>query len=847
MKYWRNLGISVSKSKLSQINTIAENLLEAIIQSTIPVPLAISSLSRKPIPVSEQKKEGAFYTDFRLAQYVASSCQDVLCIDTSVADIAAGSGILIASVAVVYQKKYPDSFDRWISHCLYAFDLSVEALRGGMAAIASLTSSIEAIGLMWINWQSLDSLTTEEFENKSFDIIVGNPPWGKIKLTRHQFSLENGVEHTYGADYIDLDEDSYGNEKKKREDYASFLKEKYSLLGSSDTDYYIAFIERALKLLAPKGRLVYIVPAGVIRSQGTLAIRERIFYHYSNVSLSLFDNKESYFSIDSRFKFLIMKLDNSGKHDSEIELKNNKSAKNPQKESSVRIGLDDLGKYRKDLTLPEVGTKEELDLFFRISENSQEISDWEISVCREVDMTNDKPNFETVCSKDSIPVIEGRMVQPYRVDAKRYISGSGRNAIWEPCNQGLFPQFYIAKDKLSPEVQDRVKRIRVGYCDIAGQTNERSMMATVIPQDVVCGNKVPTILFKGENAEDYMYLWLGVANSIVFDWLLRRVLTTTVNYFVLWSIPFPNIRLEDILAVQIIKYARALSRMGADYYVSDTMGYFRAQIDVLVAKAYGLRYEDIKLILTDFPLLDRGQSSIGGKDSVTKALIMSVAESEYGRKENSNRVLSNQLSGIGAKPFVLSEMKQLSNKPDVLIVVYKEIIAGDLGKFTATSNITKSGGGARDLRFSPSDRFLPVFQRLFPKTKVERTKDGPKVFNIGKFSWEKGVETDVKIGAPTTSRPTEMRICSIDKSFPSEYYPTDAADCILLFIYDSEHRVHPFFTTRVSLKNDAWNPEIRSRILQGLAAQRPAGQAAMGYLDFENKDYYTNGKISSDY
>ena len=287
--------------------------------------------------------------------------------------------------------------------------------------------------------------------------------------------------------------------------------------------------------------------------------------------------------------------------------------------------------------------------------------------------------------------------------------------------------------------------------------------------------------------------------------------------------------------------------MGADYYVSDTMGYFRAQIDVLVAKAYGLRYEDIKLILTDFPLLDRGQSSIGGKDSVTKALIMSVAESEYGRKENSNRVLSNQLSGIGAKPFVLSEMKQLSNKPDVLIVVYKEIIAGDLGKFTATSNITKSGGGARDLRFSPSDRFLPVFQRLFPKTKVERTKDGPKVFNIGKFSWEKGVETDVKIGAPTTSRPTEMRICSIDKSFPSEYYPTDAADCILLFIYDSEHRVHPFFTTRVSLKNDAWNPEIRSRILQGLAAQRPAGQAAMGYLDFENKDYYTNGKISSDY
>lgn len=846
--YWRMLGISVPKLKFSRINTIAEILLEAINQSGIPVPLAISSLSRKPIPVSEQKKEGAFYTDYRLAQYVASCCQDLLNIDSSVADIAAGTGILIASVASEYKKKFPDSFDRWIAHCLFAFDLSVDALRGGMAAIASLTSSIDAIGLMWNNWHSLDSLITEEFTEKSFDIIVGNPPWGKIKLTRHQFSLENGVEHTYGADYKGLDVDSYGVEKKKRGDYASILKEKYSLLGSSETDYYIAFIERALGLLAPAGRLVYIVPAGVIRSQGTFAIRERIFYHYSNVLLSLFDNKESYFNIDSRFKFLIMTLDNSGLHDADIELKNYKeSGKSLQKGTSVRIELDALSKCRKDLTIPEVSSKEELELFFRISENSQDISKWEISVCREVDMTNDKPHFETAVAKDSIPVIEGRMVQPYRVGAKRYKSGSGRKAIWEPCEQGLFPQYYIAKEKLSPEVQERIRRIRVGYCDIAGQTNERSMMAAVIPKDTVCGNKVPTILFSGKNAEDYLYFWLGVANSIVFDWLLRRVLTTTVNYFVLWSIPFPNIRIDDSVAIQIIKYARALSEMGADYYASDTMGNYRAQIDVLVAKAYGLRYEDIKLILTDFPLLDRGQFSIGGKDSVTKALIMSTAENEYGRKENNNRVLSNQLFGIGAKPFILSEMKQLSNMPKVLIVVYKEIIAGDLAKFTATSNITKSGGGARDLRFSPSDRFLPIFQRIFPETKVEKSKEGPKVFNFGKFSWESGVSTDVKIGAPTTSRPTEMRICSIDKSFPSEYYPTDATDCILLFIYDSEHRVHPFFTSSVSLKEDAWNPEIRRRILQGLAAQRAAGQAAMGYLDFENNDYYTNGKIRSDY
>lgn len=33
--------------------------------------MAISSLSRKPISISEKKKQGAFYTDFRLAEFVA--------------------------------------------------------------------------------------------------------------------------------------------------------------------------------------------------------------------------------------------------------------------------------------------------------------------------------------------------------------------------------------------------------------------------------------------------------------------------------------------------------------------------------------------------------------------------------------------------------------------------------------------------------------------------------------------------------------------------------------------------------------------------------------------------------
>ena len=838
-EYWDMLGVNIPIKDRGVVLEEARTLRRLIEKTEIPLPLAISSLMRKPIPVSEQKKEGAFYTDFRLAGFIAEECKDILKKESTVADIAAGTGILLASIAIVYNKQYPESFNSWISKQVFAFDLSKDALRGGLAAIASLSSSMEAVRNMWDNWRQLDSLTTDYFDETQYDIVVGNPPWGKIKLTRHQFSLEKGMDHTYGSLFQDIDESSYEDARKERSDYASALKEKYSLLGTSETDYYIAFVEKALSLLAPNGRLIYIVPAGVIRSQGTYAIRERVFYHYSNVTVSLFDNKESYFSIDSRFKFIVLNLNNISKARTHINFRNYKETSIFSARKIIQIDIEKLSRYRKDLTLPEVSSKEELDLFFKISEGSLEAPRREFSVCREVDMTNDRPYFEKTQGNNSIPVIEGRMVQPYRVGAKKYISGSGRRALWEPCEEGIVPQYYISIGNLSPEVQKRICKKRVGYCDIAGQTNERSMMAAIIPEQVVCGNKVPTVLFEGERAEDYLYLWLGVANSIVFDWLLRRVLTTTVNYFLLWSIPFPNMSIDSPISARIIHNARVLSEMRKDYYTNDIMGVCRAENDVLVAKAYGLSFDDLKLILNDFPLLDRGQVALAGKESVTKALIMSIAETDYKQHETLNRFLSNQLYGMGAKPFILSEMKQFSNMPDVLIVVYKEIVRGDIDKFTATSNIADTGGGARDLRFSPSSEFHPIFQRMFPDTNGG--------MNVGKFYWEGGKTTDVKIAAPTQSRANEMRVCSINQCFPPEYYPSNADDCILLFIYDSQRRVHPFFTSRASLKNDDWHPEIRSRILQGLAAKRSSKQAAMGFLDFENDKYYTNGKISRDY
>ena len=118
---------------------------------------------------------------------------------------------------------------------------------------------------------------------------------------------------------------------------------------------------------------------------------------------------------------------------------------------------------------------------------------------------------------------------------------------------------------INGKLQARVGVKRVGFCDIAGQTNERAMMCTIIPENVVCGNKVPTIIFPDDHTGNRIYLWAGIANSFVFDWLIRRIISTTINYFLLLSVPLPAIDITSKEAKTIIRNVKILSDILLDF------------------------------------------------------------------------------------------------------------------------------------------------------------------------------------------------------------------------------------------------------------------------------------------
>ena len=131
-------------------------------------------------------------------------------------------------------------------------------------------------------------------------------------------------------------------------------------------------------------------------------------------------------------------------------------------------------------------------------------------------------------------------------------------------------------------------------------------------------------------------VFLAIANSFAFDWLLRRVLTTTVNYFLLLSVPLPQLDLDAPFAARLADLAHEVERRYESEADPDgpALSTLRAEIDALVMAAYEIGPAEAEMLLDDFPLLDRGQPALPGEPSstITRDFVLLQPDSSTGRR-----------------------------------------------------------------------------------------------------------------------------------------------------------------------------------------------------------------------
>ena len=650
---------------------VARLVIEAISETTIPPPLAVSALAREALVESSRRSSGAYHTDFRLAVHLAQLLAPNLQAPARVIDPACGAGILLTALMLETCRGDRHLAAEWLSEGVNAAVLSPNALRGCLLSLACLTDDLDALAKMRARWLLGDSLlcssdTWQILAPGGFDAVIANPPWEKVKLSRHEYLRANGQSRHYGADYGQLDHKDYAERSNATKSYAREVAIRHSSAGVGETDLFVAFSDLARKLLRPGGEAALLVPAGLIRSKTTEPLRHLLAASASRLQVEVFENRARFFEIDTRFKFLCVcwRARSEGGKIAAIELAHGHGTSTGVAISSgVQLGRSTLARLRPDLSIPEVRTEEEWTLFCRMSRSgidwSRSDSPWHPEFMREVDMTRDRRHFVPLPGGDRLPLIEGRIVHQHRFGAKSYLYGTGRSATWDASIPGasrVCPQYYISRNALSDRAKHRSGQMRAGFCDITGQTNERSGLAAIIPAEVVCGNKVPTILFPNDPCEDRLWLWVAVANSIPFDWLLRRVITTTINYFHLLSLPLPPIEPESLPGRQLIAIARTLSQLdrgGTSREALREIADLRCRADRLVLTAYGLSDDDLETMLADFPLLDRGQPALQGEQhaTVTRDLLLSKGRDQRRAEHARHRLeLAHSLGAIAYFP-----------------------------------------------------------------------------------------------------------------------------------------------------------------------------------------------------
>lgn len=155
---------------------------------------------------------------------------------------------------------------------------------------------------------------------------------------------------------------------------------------------------------------------------------------------------------------------------------------------------------------------------------------------------------------------------------------------------------------------------RIMFRDVTNRTNKRTVIAALVPGEVVSVDMAPSLLWPRGTARNEAYL-LGVLSSMILDWYARRVVELHVKFYILNNFPIPDIdHDQDPIAARVVEITGRLAAVDdrfADW--ADEVGVpvgsandeatkqdLIHELDACVAHLYDLDESDLAVIYETF-------------------------------------------------------------------------------------------------------------------------------------------------------------------------------------------------------------------------------------------------------
>ena len=483
--------------------------------------------------------------------------------------------------------------------------------------------------------------------NPGFDVVVGNPPWEKVKFEKPNFlALQDpgyrGVKSGRDRDIREKNiftlnpkllhemEESIASLKLRRNFFRT--EQGYSQQGSGDTDTYKLFCERYVSLTKSAGTIGVVLPRAAFINQGSQHFRGWLFSHCSVRRIDfVLNNKGWAFDIHGQLAIALVAGElNPDRPDSRVALTGPSDNLAEFRRAIASVGFFvDVPRVEQSYITPMLKSQSHANLFTKMhsGENfngmfaatfnpsngtatkpSDLIPYTELHESKQRRMWNLPPNF------GDTPVWKGRSFYHYEPHGR------------DPAGIGIWDELYefivgdhqrSSKLNYLRSLDDAefakaigIRNARIAFRDVTSSTNSRTVVACLIPPHTPLTHTAPFIVCRYWNRLDYLNI-LGVLNSLAFDWIARRYVSSHLSYFILNMLTFPAP--QNTPWQRIGKLAARLSSVDdrfAEFATEIGVGYgpqsdaerddMRAEIDALVAKAYDLTEDELRFVFTDF-------------------------------------------------------------------------------------------------------------------------------------------------------------------------------------------------------------------------------------------------------
>jgi Alw26I/Eco31I/Esp3I family type II restriction m6 adenine DNA methyltransferase len=400
-------------------------------------------------------------------------------------------------------------------------------------------------------------------DNKpQFDITITNPPWEVIKPDRRDLErLDEQTESMYIESLRAL------SQKLKNNFPLSMPRKMFAGWG---INLARIGLEVATHLTTNHGVTGIVSPISFLSDQNSEPLRKWLLTNHAIKYIDYFPSESRLFEgVDQTCVNITIQANNPGQKTFTYKFDKDLSCIEYHQELNLSESFLKSNSY----VIPVYSNQSQLNHLLKFSEletlgDLQGNDEGQLWTGRELDETG---HTSYLSLKGYYPFIKGKMIERLtRV------------------NQ---PSMFIDPDK-KLNIPPSVKYPRIVWRDVSRTTQKRRVQATIIPKNWVTGNSLGVAHFRTDNFSK-LYTLLGIMSSLPFEFQVRSMLSTShVSVGVLRKTRIPPITSE--LTTKLVPMIER--KLAGDVTAE-------VEIEIVVAKAYGLDSQGLAEIMQSFPKL----------------------------------------------------------------------------------------------------------------------------------------------------------------------------------------------------------------------------------------------------